>query len=273
VKPKKKIKDMNEIENFMGWKNPGYALITGASSGIGEVFSRRLAEQGFNIILVARRKERLENLSLEFSKVNNIKAKVVVADLSKLNEIEKVSSIILDTSDLDILINNAGYGISKPFIDRDNIDNAEMINVHFTAPVMLCHSAIKGMTKRKRGVIINNASGVAIARSSVMYSSAKAALTAFTEQLKTEMRKTGISFQALCPGFTYTEFHDTETMAGYKREDFSRMYWMNAEEVVDSSLKAINSKNVIFIPGEKNRELLKAYRKATLKKYLDCKIL
>ncbi|MFW9828675.1 MAG: SDR family NAD(P)-dependent oxidoreductase [Candidatus Thorarchaeota archaeon] len=264
---------MNQKENFMGWENPGYALITGASSGIGEAFTCRLAEQGFNLILVARRKERLENLSLEISKANNIKAKVVVADLSKLNEIQKVSSVILDTSDLDILINNAGYGIYKPYIDRDNIENAEMINVHYTAPVMLCHSAIKGMIKRKRGVIINNASGVAIARTSVIYSSTKAALTAFTEQLKIQMRKSDINFQALCPGYTYTEFHDTETMKGCNREDFSKMYWMKAEDVVDLSLKAVKSKNVIFIPGEQNRELLKAYRKATLKKYLDCKIL
>lgn len=264
---------MNEIENFMGWENPGYALITGASSGIGEVFTRRLAKQGFNIILVARRKQKLENISQELSSVNNIKAEVVVADLSKLNEIEKVASVILEKNDLDILINNAGYGIYRPFIERNNRENADMINVHYTAPVMLCHAAIKGMIKRKRGVIINNASGMAITRASIMYSSSKAAITAFTEMLKTELRKTNIFIQALCPGFTYTEFHDTETMAGCNREDFSKMYWMKAEDVVDLSLKAVKNKDVIFIPGEENRELLKAYRKASMKKYLDCKML
>ena len=234
---------MNEKKNFIGWDNPGYALITGASSGIGEVFTRRLAEQGFNVILVARRKEKLEILSQELSKNYNIKADVLVADLSKLEEIQKVASLILDTANLDVLINNAGYGINKPFIERENKENAEMINVHYTAPVMLCHAAIKGMIKRKRGVIINNASGTAIARSSLIYSSSKAAITAFTEMLKTEFRRTGIFFQALCPGFTYTEFHDTETMAGYNREDFSKMYWMKAEEVVDLSLKAVKSKS------------------------------
>ncbi|MFX1388493.1 MAG: SDR family NAD(P)-dependent oxidoreductase [Promethearchaeota archaeon] len=193
---------MNERENFMEWDDLGYALITGASSGIGEVFARRLAEQGFDLILVARRESKLENLSQELSNKNNIKAQVLVADLSKLEHIENVASLILDTANLDVLINNAGYGIYKPFIERDNKQNAEMINVHYTAPVMLCHAAIKGMLKRKKGVIINVSSGMVIARAAVMYSSSKAAVTAFTELLNTEVRKSGIHIQAICPGYT-----------------------------------------------------------------------
>jgi short-subunit dehydrogenase len=264
---------MNEKENFMKWENPGTALITGASSGIGAEFTRELAKQGFNLILVARRKQRLESLGQELNNKYGIKAELLVADLSKMSDIEKVASKISNTANLDVLINNAGYGIFKPFEDRKNIQNAEMITVHYTAPVMFCHAVVKGMKTRKRGVIINVASGLAIVRTDIMYSSSKAAIVVFTEILKAEMKGTGIEIQALCPGYTYTEFHDTETMEGYNREDYSEMYWMNANEVVSSSLRAIKSRNTIFLPGEENRELLKAYRKATFKKYLNCQIL
>ena len=264
---------MNGRENFMNWDNPGSALITGASSGIGAEFARQLAGQGFNLILVARRKQRLESLSQDVSNKYNIKAEVLVADLSKMSDIEKVASKISNTANIDVLINNAGYGIFRPFEERENKQNAEMINVHYTAPVMHCHAAIKGMKTRKRGVIINVASGMVIVRKNIMYSSSKAALVAFTEILKAEMKHSDIEIQALCPGYTYTEFQTTETMKGYNLEDYSEMYWMSAEEVVTSSLKAIKSRNAIFLPGEENRELLKAYRKATFKKYLNCQIL
>jgi short-subunit dehydrogenase len=190
-----------------------------------------------------------------------------------MSDIEVVASKISNTVKLDVLINNAGFGIFKPFEERKNTQNAEMITVHYTAPVMHCHAAIKGMKTRKRGAIINVASGMAIVRKSIMYSSSKAALVVFTEILKAEMRGTGIEIQALCPGYTYTEFQLTETMKGFNRDDYSDMYWMNTDEVVSSSLKAIKSRNAIFLPGEENRELLKAYRKATFKKYLKCKIL
>lgn len=264
---------MNDKEKFMNWDNLGIALITGASSGIGAEFTRQLAEQGFDLILVARRKNKLEALSQELSSKFSIKVEVLIADLSNLNDTEKVASKILDTDNLDILINNAGYGITTPFIERDNKQNVDMINVHYTSPVMLCHVAIQGMTKRKRGVIINNASISAIIRTSVMYSSTKAALTIFSETLNSKMRNTGIYIQALCPGFTYSEFHDKDSMRGFSREFFSKMPWMSAEEVVTLSLNVVKSKNVIFIPGEENRVLAMSVRKSTLKKYLNCKIL
>jgi len=264
---------MIDKENFMNWNNLGYALITGASSGIGSEFARQLAEQGCNLILVARRKKKLETLSQQLSKDNNIKADVFIADLSKPSDMEKVASKILETENLDILINNAGYGITTPFIERKNKQNVEMINVHYTSPVMFCHAAIKGMIKRSRGVIINNASISGIVRTSAMYSSTKAALIIFSELLKSEVKDKDIYVQALCPGFTYSEFHDTDSMNGFNREDFSKAPWMSAEEVVSLSLETVKSKNAIFIPGEENRALAMVYRKATLRKYQNCKIL
>ncbi len=264
---------MNNKENFMNWVNLGSALITGASSGIGAEFARQLAEQGFDLILVARRKNKLEKLSQELSAKFSIKAEVLIADLSNLNDTEKVASKILEADNLDILINNAGYGIIIPFIERENKQNIDMINVHYTSPVMLCHAAIQEMTKRRKGVIINTASMSAIARTSVMYSSTKAALAIFSELLSSNVRNPRIYIQALCPGFTYSEFHDTNSMGGFSRESFSKVPWMTAEEVVTLSLNAVKSKNVIFIPGEENRALAMGIRKSALKKYLNCKIL
>ena len=183
---------MNIKENFMNWVNLGSALITGASSGIGAEFARQLAEKGFALILVARRKSKLEKLSQELSVKFSIKAEVLIAALSNLNDTEKVTSKILETDNLDILVNNAGYGFTIPFIERENKQNVDMINVHYTSPVKLCHAAIQGMTKRKKGAIINIASMSAITRTSVMYSSTKAALAIFSELLSSNVRNSGI---------------------------------------------------------------------------------
>lgn len=260
-------------ENFMKWDNPGLALVTGTSSRIGTEFSRQLAEQGFDLILVARRINRLETLIQNLSKNCHIKAEILIADLSEPEDMERITSKILDTDDLDILINNIGFRITTPFLDRENMQNADMIDVHYTSPVMFCHAAIQGMKKRNRGVIINNASLAAISRTSVMYSSTKAALTIFSELLKSEVRGTDIYIQALCPSFTSSEFHDTDSMSGFSREFYSKMPWMSAKDVVALSLKAVKNRDAIFIPGEENRDLAKARRKSTLKKYLNCKIL
>jgi short-subunit dehydrogenase len=259
-------------EKFMNWDNPGTALITGASSGMGAEFARQLAEYGFNLVLIARRKNKLDSLGEKLSRDNSIQAEILVADLSKPKGMYKIVSKILELDDLDVLINNAGYGIHTPFLEREYKQNADMINVHYTGPVMFCHATIKGMIKRGRGVIINNASGTAFVRTSEIYSSSKAAITIFSELLKPLVKRKDIHIQALCPGFTYSGFHDTDAMRGFSRESFSKMHWMSSEEVVTLSLQAVKSKQVIFIPGEENRALIKSVRKSTFKKYLECKI-
>ena len=263
---------MSINDKFMNWDNLGTALVTGASSGIGAEFARQLAEHGFDLVLVARRKNKLDSLSEKLSRDNSIQAEVLVADLSKPKDMDRVVSKILEFDDLDVLINNAGYGIHTPFLDREYKQNAEMINVHYISPVMFCHAAIKGMIERGRGVIINNASSSAFARTSEIYSSSKAAITIFSELLKPLVRGKDIHIQALCPGFIYSEFHDTDSMRGFSRESYTKVPWMGAEEVVTLSLQAVKSRHVVFIPGEEIRTLFKSVRKSTFKKYLDCKI-
>jgi short-subunit dehydrogenase len=264
---------MNEKEKFMNWDDLGTALITGASSGIGSEFARQLANHGLNLILVARRKNKLDELREKLVQEFSIKAEVLTADLSIPNDIDRISSKILGIKNLDVLINNAGFGIYKPFLEWEAKQSDEMISVHYTAPVRFCHAALKGMIKRGRGIIINNASSSAIIKSSPIYASSKAALVMFSEIIKQSIRAKDIHIQALCPGFTYSEFHDTDSMRGFDREDYSENVWMSAKEVVKLSLESIKSRHVIFIPGEENRELIKALRKATLKKYLNLRIL
>ena len=259
-------------ENFMGWENPGSALITGSSSGIGAEFARQLAQQGFDLILVARRKGRLDALSKTLQEKYSINVEVLVADLSKISDNEQVISRINEINNLDILINNAGFGILDNFLQIERMKHVEMINVHFTSPVMLCHATIPGMTKRKRGVIINTSSIFAINKDSsiIMYTATKSAVAIFSELLKVKVKGTGIYIQALCPGFTYSEFHDTDTMSGFQRDWYQPEQWMKAEEVVSLSLDAVKSKSVIFIPGERNKESGMINRKKNLSKYLNC---
>jgi len=263
---------MNSVNNFMGWEKPGSALITGSSSGIGAEFARQLAQQGFDLILVARRKEKLDALSKTLQEKFSINVDVLVADLSKISDNEQVISRINEIENFDMLINNAGFGIMQNFMKIERKKHVDMINVHFTSPVILCHAAIPGMAKRKRGVIINTSSMSAISKDPalIMYTTTKSAVTIFSELLKVKVKGTGIYIQALCPGFTYSEFHDTNAMAGFQRSWYQPERWMEAEEVVSLSLDAVKSKSVIFIPGDVNKESGKKIRKKTLSKYLNC---
>ncbi len=263
---------MNSENNFMGWENPGSALITGSSSGIGAEFARQLAQQGFDLILVARRKEKLDALSKTLQEKYSINVEVIVADLSKISDNEQVIKRINEIENLDMLINNAGFGIMQNFLKIERMKHVDMINVHFASPVILCHATIPGMAKRKRGVIINTSSMSAISKDSalIMYTTTKSAVTIFSELLKVKVKGTGIYIQALCPGFTYSEFHDTNAMSGFQRSSYQPERWMEAEEVVSLSLDAVKSKSVIFIPGEINRALGKKNRKKNLRKYLNC---
>lgn len=264
---------MDNQDNFMNWDNVGTALITGSSSGIGAEYARQLAGQGFNLILVARRKEKLNALSSELQEKYSITAEVFIADLSKMDDLLDVVEKIKPMDNLDVLINNAGYGINNTFLSIDVKDHVDMINVHFTSTVMFSHAALPIMLKRKRGVIINTSSTAAVHKSpmSVMYTSTKSAVTVFSELLQDKVKGKGIFIQSLCPGFTYSEFHDTESMHGFQRSWFPKESWMKAEEVISLSLKAVKNNDVIFIPGELNQEYTKKIRKATVDQYLEGK--
>ncbi len=252
---------MSETKNFMSWDSVGTALITGASSGIGAAFTRELAKQKFNLILVARRKERLDELASELKNTYGIQVLVIVADLSKIEDIELLYSHISDLEDLDVLINNAGFGTRGYFENIPFKPQKDMIFVHNIAPSYFCRAALPNMIKRNRGVIINTSSMAAITYlpQNVMYNATKAFLKVFTETLHLELEGTGVKVQALCPGFTITEFHEVGDFQGFNRKVLPEKMWMSSEEVVKQSLEAVAKDEYIFIPGSANQAFAKLW--------------
>lgn len=252
---------MNQKQNFMNWDNPGVALITGASSGIGASYARSLSAQGFKTILVARRKERLEVLAEKLEQESSNQATVLVADLSKLEEIKTVSEKIKGLNELNVLVNSAGFGDSGYFenLPLDAIN--DMMFVHNFAPVHFCRAALPSMIKRNRGVIINVSSMAAftLRPQSVMYGSTKSFLNKFSEVLQIELHDTNVKVQALCPGYTRTDLFKGKYLKGFDQSSIPEKSWMSADEVVELSLSAVQSEDVVFIPGEVNQKFFKLY--------------
>jgi short-subunit dehydrogenase len=238
------------------------ALITGASSGIGAAFARQLATMGYDLILVARREERLAALAAELQERHTTTAEVLAADLARSNDVKRVLKRITELDDLDLLINNAGFGAPGSFAEVYLAPQLDMIRLHVIASVCLTRAALPGMIARRHGTIINVSSiaGLTPIPGSATYSATKAYLNIFSGALQAELRGTGVKVQALCPGFTHTEFHDTPTHRGFRRSRIPEILWISAEEVAEQSLGALNRHQVIFIPGFKNRLVAAAAR-------------
>lgn len=239
---------------------PGRALITGASSGIGETFARRLASQGYDLTLVARREEKLSALARELERAHGVAVAVLAADLARDEDIGRVSRVIEESADLVLLINNAGFGTRGSFSEVPLQRHIDMIRVHDIATVALTWAALPGMTARGRGAIINVSSVAAFFPSGggATYTATKAYLNNFSEALAHELRDTGVRVQALCPGFTYSEFHETADYEGFDRGQIPKPLWMSAEDVVDESLAALSGDKVIVVPGRQYRGIMLA---------------
>lgn len=233
------------------------ALVTGASSGIGAVFARRLSGMGYRLLLVARRKDRLDQLASELPGG----AEVVAADLAEDAGLRRVEDRITAEPQLEILINNAGFGSLGNFIEADLEIQDRMHRLHITAIMRLSHAALRGMIQRRSGSIVNVSSVAAFLHNpqSVSYGATKAWINSFTESLYVELKSIGssVKVQALCPGFTISEFHE---VLGISREAIPRSLWMSAEEVVDTSLRALERNELIVIPGWKYRFFVRLNR-------------
>jgi short-subunit dehydrogenase len=234
------------------------ALITGASSGIGASFARRLARRGYHLILVARREERLQTLAAELRQQDRASAEVLVADLSEPSGIQQVEQRIAGSVPIDVLVNNAGFGTYGPFAEVSQDRHEDMINVHITATVRLCRAALPQMLKRSRGAIINVSSVAAFfpLPGNANYAASKAYLVTFSEALHRELTGSGVKVQALCPGFTVTEFHDTPEYADFERSEVPKALWMRPEDIVAASLQSLRRNQVICIPGWRYRLLV-----------------
>ena len=196
--------------------NQGTALITGASAGIGAEFARRLAKQGYNLILTARREEKLTELATELSEQYNIRCDVIAADLAIESDTERVAETIRNTKDISLLVNNAGFGLSDKLHESNISRQVDMLNVHMVAAMKLTYAALQNMVANKNGDIINVSSvaGFLSGSGSINYCATKAFLINFSKGLQLEVKEYKIRVQALCPGFTITEFHDTEELTG-----------------------------------------------------------
>jgi hypothetical protein len=226
------------------------AVITGASSGIGEVYARRLAPD-HDLLLIARNRQRLEALAAELTAKHGGAIAVMDADLSESEEVKRVAARIVSEPDLSLLINNAGFGARGPFWKADVEVLERMHRLHVNALVRLSHAALAVMVPKNRGGLINLASVAAFARrpGSACYAATKSWVAAFTEGLFVDLKKAGsdVVVQALCPGYTYSSFHDV------MGEDRGRIappsMWLSAERVVDDSLAALKRAELYVVPG------------------------
>jgi len=226
------------------------ALITGASAGMGAEYARELAASGTNLILAARRVDRLEELARELRAKHGVTVEVVHADLSTDEGIAAVENRIAANPALDLLINNAGFGGRRGFVKGETSDHLNMVRVHVVATVRLTRAALPGMIDRGRGAVINISSIAAFsAFSGAMYSGTKAFLVMFSENLQDEVRPKGIVIQALCPGMTHTEFHE---VADIDKSIVPGPFWMKASKVVRISLRRVGH-GVVCVPGWKNK--------------------
>jgi uncharacterized protein len=231
--------------------------ITGASSGIGAVFARKLAPD-YDLLLIARRKDRLEELARELEQSRGTRVEVLEADLCAPGDLEKVAARLASDPKLVMLINNAGFGSKGRFWEAPLESQTQMHQLHVMAAMRLTHAALGNMVPRDLGAVINVASVASFVRSqgSVSYGATKAWMTAFTEGLYLELKgmRSHVLVQALCPGFTYSEFHDT--MAVSRSALAGPKLWLRAEDVVDASLEGLRRGKLFVIPGWRYRVLL-----------------
>lgn len=232
------------------------ALITGASSGIGAAFARQLAQKGFDLILTGRRLQQLELLKTEIQQIYPVQVELIIAELTREEDLLGIETQIKACNDLTLLINNAGYGTRDLFMQTPLQKHLDMIKVHDMASLRFIHAALPGMLKRKQGSVINVASMLSFMSQeyTVNYSATKAFLVTLSRVLNREFKKKNIHIQALCPGLTRTDFFQREELKETEiYEKIPAWLWMNPEKVAIVSLAALSTRKCIVVPGWINR--------------------
>lgn len=237
-----------------------WAVITGASAGIGSEFALRVAERGINVVLVARRRNRLEELASTIEDMYRVEARVAPVDLASRDLVEVLQPVLADI-DVGLLINCAGFGSSGPFLDMDPSVQESMINVNCRASVLLTHEIVQGMRERGRGgvIFVSSVNGFCAARGMANYNATKAYDLLFAEGLAEELRPYGVDVQALCPGGTLTEF---QQVAGLDTRNFgplARLMFVTPSTVVATSLRTLG-RRVTVIPGLLNKLMVLTMR-------------
>lgn len=239
-----------------------FALVTGATSGIGRAFAERLAADGHDLVIVGRRRERLEAFADSHPDVN---VRVVAADLSTGAGVDTVAGICA-TEPLTMLVNNAGVAHYMPLAELPAEKARELVNVKVLAPTMLSRAAVAGMRQRGEGSIINVAGMIAFSGPAphsqlprrVVYAGTLAYLVAMSQTLSAELAGTGVNVQVVCPGVVATEFHERQGM------DLSMVPRMTADDVVTASLRGLELGETVCAPGVEDASLLNAVFEADL---------
>jgi short-subunit dehydrogenase len=260
---------MNTPSSDTTRSNRRVALVTGASAGIGKAYAQQLAERGYDLIAVARREDRLRELREELEPRHGVRVEPLPADLADDEAVGRVVAMIESRDDLEVLVNNAGFGVSGRFHEADADRNMAMIRVHALATARLTRAALPQMVDRDLGYVVNVSSlaGFLTSPGAVAYCATKAFLNSFSISLQAELRGTGVRIQALCPGFTYSEFHDLPD-AKMDRGLVPRFMWMSADQVVSISLRAMKRRKVICVPGLVNRGLAVVLRSHLLDPFM-----
>ncbi len=221
-----------------------WALVTGATVGIGESFTRLLAQNGYNIVLVARDLPRLQERAQGLESTFGIATTVIQADLATDAGCKTIEDFIANNQ-IDVLINNAGFGINKAFTMSQLDAEQQLLDVLVRTPMRLMHVALPGMKERNKGVIIN-VSSVAGWIAGGTYSASKSYLTVLSESLHTELSSTNVKVSALCPGFTRTEFHQRGRMSMKALPTFM---WLNSDKLVAAAWKDAVAGKAVSVPG------------------------
>lgn len=233
----------------------GTALITGASSGIGEAYARQLAAAGYDLALVARREEKLRELAAQYTEQYGVQVDVIPADLTDDDEIERVAEYIAAAENLAMLVNNAGFSRVGYFADLPLDVNLNMLKLHVEVTMRLSHAALAKMRPQRYGTIINVASMGAFMGmpNNATYNATKAFLMNFTEGIALEAKDDNVQVQVICPGFTRTEIFEVAGLEETLNRVVPTFAWMSPDEVVTISLGALARKKTIVIPGYWNK--------------------
>jgi|SRR5471030_628474 len=240
---------------------PGTALITGASTGIGAIYADRLAKRGYDLILVARNRDRLNAIAKRLTDETGRSVQVVVADLGDLAGMRLVEDILTTDASITALVNNAGFGATAPLLGSDIDTMDAMVTLNVISLTRLTHAVAPGFVARGAGKIINISSIVAISPETLngVYGGSKAYVLAFTQSLDHELKDKGIQVQAVLPGATRTEFWD---VAGLPVENLPQDWVMSSEDMVDAALAALDQGELVTIPALPNVADWNAYEQA-----------
>src|SRR5258706_2098739 len=243
------------------------AVVTGASSGIGEEFARQLAARGYDLLLVARREDRLKVLAEEFKAAHHVAVETMAVDLVTDEGRAALVERIRSAPKFGLLVNNAGFGASGMFHKVDLNVQDHMHRLHVLTTLALSHAALENLMARpdadgRCGIInVSSVAGFEQAPTSVSYNATKAWMTSFTNGLAIELtvQQSPVKVQALCPGFTYSEFHDRMAM---DRSPIPKQFWLDTEFVVTESLRGFDRGKLIVVPGWRYK-IIVAFLRAT----------